>query len=521
MTREVDAMKLRARLLDVQAGGKRIAILDDETASSMGVHSSDRVRIAYKNKTVIAIVNVASEFPISYVGIYREISRKLEVDDGEDVEVQPAEVPEGLRYVQAKIRGERLRENEVNLIVRDVVERHLSDVELASFITALHIRGLSMDEIEALSKAMVKTGSVLDINKTPILDKHSIGGIPGDKTSILVVPIVAAAGFIIPKTSSRAVTSSAGTADRVEVLCPVDLTVDEIKEVVKKTNGCLAWGGALELAPADDIFIQVEYPLAIDPMLLPSIMSKKKAIGATHVVIDIPTGRGAKTKTIGEAQTLANDFIDLGKRLGIKVQCAVTFGEQPLGYAIGPALEAKEALSAIMGHGPQDLVEKATSIAGILFEMVGVEDGKQKAERILKSGKAERRLREIMAAQGGNPKIKPEDIRIGEKNVEIKAKEEGRVLWINNEDIARVAREAGAPKEKGAGVMLKVKIGEHVKKSGCVFEIYAETNTKLEAAAKLANRLNPIGLSKKPEERMIIERIPARTERKRAFTLER
>lgn len=514
-------MKLKARLLDIQAGGRRITILDNETASFLGVHSSDRVKITYKHQNVIAIVNVAADFPLNYVGLYEEASKKLGLKDEESVEIQPAEPPESMRYVQAKIRGERLRGNEVEMIVHDVVERHLSDIELASFVTSLGIRGLSMDEIEALSRAMVKTGSRLNLHKAPVLDKHSVGGIPGDKTTILIVPIVAAAGFVIPKTSSRAVTSAAGTADRVEALCPVSLSIEEMTRVVKKTNGCLAWGGALELAPADDIFIQVEYPLAIDPLLLPSIMSKKKAIGATHLVIDIPTGRGAKIKTIGEAEALSNDFIDLGKRLGIRVQCAVTFGEQPLGCAVGSALEAKEALSTLMGNGPLDLKEKATAIAGMLLEMVGVKNGKNEAEKILNSGKAERKLREIIAAQGGDPKINPEDIAIGDKRAEITADEDGRVLWVNNEDIAKIAREAGSPKEKGAGILLRAKLADHVKKSETILEIYAERTTKLESAVELANKLKPIGLSGKPEERMIIERVPRPTEPRKTFMLER
>src|SRR4030042_5766144 len=451
-------MKLRARLLNIQAGGQNIAMLGETDASSLGVHSSDRVKISYEDKCVVAIVNVAVNFPRSSVGLYEETSRKLEISNQEEAEVEAATLPESLSYIQAKIRNERLRENEIEAVIKDVVERHLSSIELSSFLTALYIHGLSMDEIEALSRAMVKTGSTLSLGKTPILDKHSIGGIPGDKTSILVVPIIAAAGFTIPKTSSRAVTSAAGTADRVEVLCPVNLSIEEIQKVVEKTNGCMAWGGALDLAPAEELFIQVEYPLAIDPLLLPSIMSKKKSIGATHLIVDIPPGRGAKMKTIGEAQALANDFIDLGKRLGIKVQCAVAFGEQPVGNAIGPALEAREALLTIMGNGPSDLKEKALSIAGLLLEMVGVKNGRTRAEAILKSGKAEKKLREIIQAQGGDPKIKPQDIKIGDKRANVKADKDGSILWINNDDIARVAREAGAPREKGAGVVLKAKL---------------------------------------------------------------
>jgi AMP phosphorylase len=514
-------MNLKAKLLDIQAAGKNIVILDNETASYLGVHSSDRVCVTYKDKKKIAIVNLSREFPHDHVGFFEEFSRVLNLKDGDNVQVQPAKRPEGLSYVRAKIRGHRLRENEIKEIVTDVVERHLSDIEIASFVTSLHIHGISMNEVKALTRAMVETGNTLDLNKKQILDKHSIGGIPGDKTSILVVPIIAAAGFVIPKTSSRAVTSPAGTADRVETLCPVDLAIEEIKNVVDKTNACLVWGGALDLAPADDIFIQIEYPLAIDPLLLPSIMSKKKATGATHLVIDIPTGRGAKIKTIGEANSLAHDFIDLGKLLGIKVQCAVTYGEQPLGRAIGPALEAREALSTIMGDGPEDLREKAKEISSILFEMVGVKNGKRKAEDLLRSGKAEKKLREIIEAQGGNSRVSPRDIEVGDKMAEVISEKEGRVLWISNRDLAQIAKEAGAPKESRAGIVLKTKLGDYAKKGEILLEIYAERNTKLDGALNLAKQLLPIGLSKKPEERMLMDRIPSITEHEETFMLER
>jgi AMP phosphorylase len=514
-------MRLKAKLLDIQAGGKRIVLLDAETAGVLGLHSSDRIKIFHGERQVVAIVNVAENFPADQIGLYAEIQKVLGVGEGEYVEVHPAHTPESLVYVQAKVRGESLNEKQIRSIVNDVVEGHLSDAEIAAFIASLCIRGLSMAEVEALSKAMVDTGRTLKLKRQFILDKHSIGGIPGDKTTILVVPIVASAGFTIPKTSSRAITSPAGTADRVESLCPVNLTVEEIEEVVGKTNGCMAWGGALELAPADDIFIQVEYSLGIDPLLLPSIMSKKKAIGATHVVVDMPTGRGAKIKTIGEAHALAQNFIELGRRLQINVRCAVTFGEQPIGYAVGPGLEAREALNAVIGEGPIDLKKKATEIAGMLLEMVGINNGKKAAERLLKNGNAERKLREIIEAQGGNPKIRPGDIKIGEKTAEITSEKEGRVLWINNQAIAQIAREAGAPKDKGAGVMLKVKLGDRVKKYGAILEIYAERNTKLEAAEKTAKTLQLVGIGKRWDEQMLIDQIPAKAVHPRPFTIER
>ena len=514
-------MELVAEVLNITAGGKRIAILSKETAGILGVHSSDRITISHSGQQVIAIANIATHFPKNRIGLYAEISKAIGLKGDKKVEVKLAKLPESLSHVRAKLRGERLREHDMMTIVRDVVERHLSEVEIAAFLTALNIYGLSMGENEALSRAMVDAGKTLDFGEAPILDKHSIGGLPGDKTSLLVVPIIAAAGFTIPKTSSRAVTSPAGTADRVETICPVDLSCAEIEEVVQKTNGCLVWGGALDLAPADDLFIQVEYPLAIDPLLLPSIMSKKKAIGATNVVIDIPTGSGAKIKSMKEAYTLASDFVDLGMRLGLSIQCAITFGEQPLGCAIGPALEAREALTTLSGSGPADLKEKAVGLAGILFGMVGIKSGKQKAEEILKSGRAEKKLREIIEAQGGNPLIQPDEIPVGAKKAEVTANQAGRVLWISTSDVAAIAKAAGAPREKGAGVVLKAKLGEAVKKYGALLEIYAERSSKLEPALELAKKLQPIVLSKKPEEQMLLDRFPEKIAGDKPFMLER
>ncbi|MGA2680575.1 MAG: AMP phosphorylase [Candidatus Bathyarchaeia archaeon] len=514
-------MELTVEVLPIFTGGNRIAILSEESASSLGVHSSDRIRIRYGNQEMIAIANIAAFFSRKRIGLYEETATALGVKEDETVSVQLAPLPESLFNVRAKLRGERLREKDIVTIVKDVVERHLSSAEIAAFLTALSIHGLSSSENEALSRAMVATGKTLSFGDGPILDKHSVGGIPGDKTSMLVVPIVAAAGFTIPKTSSRAITSPAGTADRVETLCPVNLNIDEIKDVVAKTGGCLVWGGALELAPADDLFIQVEYPLGIDPMLLPSILSKKKAMGATHVAIDIPTGMAAKIKTRTEAYTLASDFVDLGKRLGLNIQCALTFGDQPLGYGIGPALEAREALATLLGGGPSDLRDKAVSLAGMLFEMVGAENGRAKAEDMIDSGKAAAKMREIIAAQGGNSKIQPDDIQVGPECVEVKSKRSGKVIWLSTEDIVRVAREAGAPKEKGAGIVLHSKLGETVHKDSVLFEIYAERSSKLDSALELANQLAPVVLTKKPAGKMVLDQVPEKLAHEKAFSLDR
>ena len=514
-------MRFRVRLLEIEAGGNLIVVMGVRDAERLGVVSSDRLRIEAEGREAVAILNIAEEFPSGVLGVYREVAERLSLSDDDVVEVEPAERPESLSYVRKKIMGEKLAPGEIEQIVEDVVERHLSDVEVAALVTALEIYGLSMEEAEALSLAMVKTGRTLNFGEGPILDKHSIGGVPGDKTTLIVVPIIAAAGYRIPKTSSRAITSPAGTADRMEVLAPVALKADEIVEVVNKVGGCIVWGGALDLAPADDLFIRVEYPLAIDPLLLPSIMSKKRAVGSTHVVVDIPTGRGAKVKTIGQAHALAMDFIELGGRLGMEVECAITEGEQPIGYAIGPVLEAREALETLKGGGPGDLVDKATTLAGILLEMVGETEGKRKALDLLRSGRALEKMREIIEAQGGDPGVEPEDLEPGRRWADLEAEEEGRVLWINNHYIAQIARMAGTPSDKGAGIILRVKLGDHVKRGDPLMRIYAESSKRLEEALELAEELQPIGVGGRRGEQMLIAKVKGLKPHRRRFILER
>ena len=516
-------MPFIAKTIDFEAGGKGVIILNKHDADALGLHALDRVEVHKNHLHAVAIVDIAEKFARpGEVITNHEVNRFLSLKKDDTIRIVPAPAPESVAYIKKKIGGGAFNQMEAHSIVSDIVQKRLTDIELTAFVTALDTYGMSMAEVEALSKAMIATGKQLKISGHPIVDKHSAGGIPGDKTSLLAVPIVAAAGLIIPKTSSRAITSPAGTADRMEVLAPVNLSAVDIVKIVKKTKGCLAWGGALDLAPADDAFIQIEYPLGIDPLLLPSIMSKKKAVGAQYVVIDLPTGRGAKIKTIGSAQELAGEFIELGKRLGMNVACAVTFGEQPLGHCIGPALEAQEALLTLQGKGPSDLVDKATSVVGLLFDMVCTDDGKKHALHMLKSGKAEKKMREIIGEQGGDPKVRPSDIKIGSKTADIIAEHEGRVLWMASAEIAAIAKEAGAPQDKGAGIRLHHKISSPVKKGEVLFTIYSDNAGKLESAVKMAEELKPVMVGKSLEEKMLMSQIPSKLPiHKRVFMLER
>src|SRR5574337_1562476 len=364
-------MFLKVITLGVESGGKPVVFLHKQDADEIGVTASSRVRVVAKKEST-AIINLSTSYmKKGVIGVNEEIRKQLALKNGSLVDVKVATFPKSLQFIRNKLAGRKLLYQEIREIVRDVVAGNLSEGEIAAFVTALHLQGLNLDEATSLTSSMVETGNQLKLDKKKVVDKHSIGGVPGDKTTLLVVPIVAAAGLTIPKTSSRAITSAAGTADRAEAIMPVNLGIEEMESIVKKCNGCIVWGGSLELAPADDIFVRSEYSLYIDPLLLPSIMSKKKAVNASHLVIDIPTGRGSKMQTVGESDFLAKELIELGRRLGIHTQCVLTNGEKPIGFALGPALEAREALSVLMNKSiVPDLVDKVCHIAGSIFEMV-------------------------------------------------------------------------------------------------------------------------------------------------------
>ncbi|MGQ4892098.1 MAG: AMP phosphorylase [Candidatus Njordarchaeia archaeon] len=393
--------------------------------------------------------------------------------------------------------GETLTKDQFKQILQDALNEKIPDVALTYFLARQECKPYTNKEIADLTIAMVELGKTVEFGLNTV-DKHSIGGVPGNKVSLLIVPIIAQTGLKIPKTSSRSITTI-GTADKMEVLAPVELSLDEVVEVVNKTNGCIVWGGTLDISPADDLFIRkVERVLKIDPIpqMIASILSKKLAMGVKYLVLDIPEGRGTKVETMEKAVELADMFTNIGAILGINVYAAITYGEQPVGHAVGVALEAKEALMALEGkHVSTSLVEKATGLAGMLLEMTGraeVNKGKEIAKEILTSGKALKKMKEIIEAQGGDPNVKSEDIEVGRYVAEFKASADGFVVSVSNPAIMEVVRAAGAPEDKGAGVIIHKKGGRHVKKGETLMTIYSNNEARLDEALSLARTLQPI-----------------------------
>lgn len=505
-------LKLAAYLLDVSPGHPEV-FMNNTDAEELGLHPLDRVTLVDLedgHRCTAIVKTTGSIVKEGRVGVSEEVADILMVIEGEEKEIElfPAPRPKSVEFIRKKMDGVELSPEEIRVVIQDIASGQLSDIELTAYAVSVYMHDLSIKEIVAMIEAMVDTGESIEFDSGPVLDIHSIGGVPGNKYAPLVVSIIGANGLKIPKTSSRAISSACGTADFMEVLSPVEHGADQIRRIAETAGGTLCWGGGVRLAPADDQIIRVEYPLAMDPhgQLIASVLAKKKAVGADIVVIEIPTGEGAKVESDEKARRLARDFITVGEAIGIQMRIAITYGGQPIGYAIGPILEAREALAALEGtKRPGSLVEKACELAGVLLELAEKAPkgkGYALAKETLESGKAHETFLQIIELQGGDPKVKSTDLEAGPYSETIVAPTGGYVESIANKAIIQIARAAGAPRDKGAGILLHHKKGNKVEAGKPLYTVYAEHKHKLTEAVRLGAELRPIKI-----EGMIIEEI--------------
>ena len=450
-------------------------------SEGFGVHA--RVRVRAGDRSIIATVNIIRSDALGEheAGLSETAAQMLNAQEGTSLTVHHAPALESLSAVRTKIYGHRLRENSLHDIVRDIASGLYSDVHLSAFVAACAGTNLDRDEMVFLTRAMIHAGDDLDWGRTPIVDKHCVGGLPGNRTTPIIVAIVAAAGLIMPKTSSRAITSPAGTADTMETIAPVALSPDAIRRIVEKEGGCIVWGGAIRLSPADDILIRVERALDLDSegQLIASVLSKKAAAGSTHVVLDLPTGATAKIRSPEAAKTLSDHLIAVAGSVGLTVRAVVTDGSQPVGRGIGPALEARDVLAVLRGgaDAPIDLGQRAASLAGELLELAGAVatgEGLNTALAILSDGRAWRKFEAICEAQGGM-RTPP----IAGHRYDIKALRPGRVEYIDNRLLARTAKLAGAPFAPAAGIEFHAPLDTLVDRGDPLFTIHAETPGEL------------------------------------------
>ncbi len=488
------------RRLGIDTGLEPVVYLhrDSPVVHSEGFGSETRVQVTGGRHTILATLNVVTGplIGIDDVGLSDAAWERLGIGDGDRVELAHPVPLDSLGLVRAKIYGRRLDAQAFDSIVGDIAERRYSDIYLASFITACAGGRLDHRETVDLTLAMIRAGERLRWDAREVFDKHSVGGLPGNRTSLIVVPIVAAAGLLMPKTSSRAITSPSGTADTMETLAPVDLDLPAMRRVVERVGGCLVWGGRARLSPADDVLIRVERPLDLDSpaQLVASVLSKKAAAGATHVMIDLPVGPTAKVRGYSDAERLCRHLREVGAAIGLQVLPVLTHGAQPIGRGIGPALEARDALAVLQGEprAPADLREHALLLAGHLLEMAAAApagSGEEMARTILEDGRAWKKFQAICDAQGGMRT--PPTARFTRP---VEARHSGRVAIVDNRRLGRVAKLAGAPHDAAAGLEIHVRLGDAVKPGLPLYTVHAAAAGELAYALAYAEAADIIGI---------------------------
>jgi thymidine phosphorylase len=495
VTQPIDGQeRLKARPLPFDTFRENVAVLtrDNHVLRPERLAGVRRLEVKARGVTILAspmIAEAGNGLGADEIGLPQPAFRRLCIAAGDYVEIAPAPPPKSLDAVRAKIRGETLGPAQMEEVVADLVSHRCSDMEIAAFLIAC-ASFMTAEETLALTEAMVAAGTRLSWGERTVVDKHCIGGIPGNRTSLIITPIVAAHGLLIPKTSSRAITSPAGTADTMEVLARVDLSEDEMRVVVERCGGCIVWGGRVNLSPADDVLISVERPLGVDTpeQMVASILSKKVSAGSSHLVVDVPIGPSAKIRDSTAALRLRKLFEFVAARTGISIEVIATDGSRPIGRGVGPVLEAEDVLAVLERRpgAPGDLEAKAVRLAGRLLEIdpkVQGGRGEARARELLDSGAARRKLDEIIAAQGPSPL----EATLGALTHEVTAPRAGRIAAIDCLRIATVARLAGAPTDAGAGLKLLRDVGETVRAGDPLYRIHGDEPSDfafaLEAAA--------------------------------------
>lgn len=482
---------LRARKLDFSSGGQPwVVVLQEEEAKTFGIVMGDFVEIRWKNNKATAVAYYTrNKVKKGEIGFFREIWKYRKVRHTEPVSLRVLSRPRSIEAIRKKLLGGELSFDEMQSVISDIVHHKLSKVETTYFVASSFIKPFTNEELYYMTKAMAETGEMLKHPSKVVADKHSIGGVAGNRTTMVVVPIVASYGVVIPKTSSRAITSPSGTADTMEVLAPVSIPLKKVEGIIKRINCCLIWGGSFQLAPADDYIIRVQHSLRLEPLdkMVVSIMAKKVAMGITHLVVDLPYGPHVKVISREQALGVKKDFEYVAKRFGIKINVVLVETNEPIGRGIGPALEARDVLRVLQqkDYRPSDLQKKSVKLAGKLLELTGRAksgQGHMLAAEALSSGKAWKKMQQIIKEQGGKQDVDSEDVTMAALRHRQHATYGGVVVDVDDEMIDQVARILGAPHEKLAGIYINKHLGQTVRKGERLYTLYGQSDDRINLA---------------------------------------
>lgn len=483
---------LRSKNLDLGEDSDFNVVLNRKDAERLGVREGEIALVGLGEVELHAnVMETDSKVMEGEIGLFEEIWKDYRIESGASIFIDIPKPSKSLELISKKLLGHDLKEDDLKLIMQDIGSRKLRETEIAFFVSTFFNPGFNDDEIYWMTKGMAHSGDILDFkgikgNGHLIADKHSIGGVAGKAITPTLVPILVAGGLVVPNTSTRAITSPAGTSDILEVVMPVAISKEKVMEVVKQTGGCMFWGGSLDLSPADDVIINVERSLRIQEFqkVLVSIVAKKISMGVTHILIDLPYGKGSKVERPDDVQMLDREFKKLFKKFNIHCETIKRIVKGPDGRSIGPNMEIREALKMLEREDDrcQELEDVIIEMATRLFEGTKITkrgEGKKFAREILDSGKALDKFWEIAFAQGALKKIKSSEIRMASLEFDLVSDRDGTVKTMDNIELVTIAKELGNPKIKEAGIYMHKVQGDEVQKGEPLLTIYATTEARL------------------------------------------
>jgi pyrimidine-nucleoside phosphorylase len=428
-----------------------------------------------------------------------------------------------VELIQRKRNGEELAPEEIEFLIEGYTRGEIPDYQMSAFLMAVYFSGMSDREVSRLTECMLRSGETVDLSAIPgvKVDKHSTGGV-GDKTSLIVAPLAAAAGVIVPMISGRALGHTGGTLDKLESIpgMRTDLTPVEFQKQLSEIGLCFI-GQSDQLVPADrKLYALRDVTATVEAIALisSSIMSKKLAEGVDALVLDVKVGNGAFMKKQVDARRLAQTMVGIGRRMDKKVQALITDMSQPLGYAIGNALEVMEASQTLQNAGPTDLTKLSIELAGRMIflgkKAATLEEARRLAEQMLVDGSGYKKLKQAVAAQGGNAQAldKFELLPNATGMREIASPRAGYVSSIDAEDIGIACNMIGAGRDKkedsidpAVGIILEVKVGEKVDAGSVLCRVYYTKEDRVEEAANMVEDAFRISAQKPDERELILE----------------
>lgn len=493
-------LQSEVKKFSVEIDNKKICLIHvANPVARLLLAGSIRVTLSFEGKCVTAELGWTSDEKIAtenQCALSGGAISTLGLKKGDVAHIRRSPNPKSRSILQKKISGAELTYSEMEALFSDLVSGRYSQSEIAGFLVAASTN-LSMDEIIALTHVRAQFEFRQTWGDNIVVDKHSMGGIPGNRITPIVIPIIAAFGLKIPKTSSRAITSAAGTADMMEVLARIDLSPEEMKHVVEQANACIVWNGRLTHTLIDEVMNKINCQLGLSSALLDvtSIMSKKLAAGSSHVLIDMPVGPRAKTKSRSEAIALKVLFENAGNGVGLNTRVSISDGTKPIGHGVGPILETLDVFAVLSNaqEAPMDLRSKSIDYAAQILEWVGAvpeRHGKSIAEDLITSGKAMEKLLEIADLQG---RQNPHALQPGKFSHVICAERSGIINSINIQGISETARSAGAPSDKAAGVVVLADVGQDVVANDPLVKLHSSSSLGLEKAISAFRKRDPFG----------------------------